>query len=249
MVHRNLTELYKDCFKARESYELAIAAFVSQGNKKRDRAASASPEPDKTPKEATFEQLEEGIQQVEQDIKAAINNLKGIKGKRKEHQESQLLVVRRLRQAFHKFGENARNIKSYVSLVPKSAGFGAGELICGGINIILKAAERYVAMDEHMESALHGIKEAMVHKAYVYERHEPDRHMHQLISELFAIIFAVLESLLKWIYQQGTGRFLGTRLPKLYPRNPTDDAQVWRFWERCSSQRRTAKSWQDSSLK
>ncbi|KAK3365918.1 hypothetical protein B0T24DRAFT_406056 [Lasiosphaeria ovina] len=119
-----------------------------------------------------------------------------------------MAVARGLRRAFHKFGENARDIKSYVSLVPKSAGFGAGGLICGGMNIILKAAERYVVMDEHLESGLRGIKEAMVHKAYENKRHEPDRRMHQLISELFAIIFAVLESLLRWVHHQGTGKAL-----------------------------------------
>ncbi|KAK1758204.1 hypothetical protein QBC47DRAFT_410917 [Echria macrotheca] len=212
----NLTEVYKDCLQARESYELAMDAFVSQGNKKGTKGTAL--EPNGTAKEATFEQLEEGIQQVERDIKAAVKNLKGIKSKRKERQESQLSVVQRLRKGFHKFGDNARNIKSYVSLVPKSAGFGAGGLICGGINIILKAAERYVLMDERMENAMYGIREAMVHKAYVYDRHEPDRRMHQLISELFAIIFGVLELLLKWVHQQGTGMaLLGAMLkPETY---------------------------------
>ena len=40
-----------------------------------------------------------------------------------------------------------------MSLVPESAGFGAGGLICEGINIVLKAAERYVAIDKHMGRA------------------------------------------------------------------------------------------------
>lgn len=153
----------------------------------------------------TFEQIEQGIEQI---VKSAVDKLHGVADDRKEHHKQQWLLVCGLRNAFHKFAENARNVRSYVSLLPKSAGFGLGGLICGGINIVLKAAERYVLMDKHMEHALRGIKEALVHKAFLFDRHEPDQRMHQSISGLFASIFAVLELLLRWVYQQATGRFL-----------------------------------------
>ncbi|KAH7110742.1 hypothetical protein EDB81DRAFT_926923 [Dactylonectria macrodidyma] len=205
----NLAELYKDCFKAKSSYELALDAFVAHKNKKRGNVTAPTSSPDApAPTETTFGKLEENIKQMEQDVKAAMDKLQDHKDERKARHEEQWLVVQGLRTAFHKFAENARNVRSYVSLVPKSAGFGLGEQICGGINIVLKAAERYEMMDKHMEHGLRAVKEALVHKAYTFARHEPDQRMHQLISELFASIFGVLESLLKWVYQQGTGMAL-----------------------------------------
>lgn len=209
----SIAELYRDCFKAKRSYQLALNAFIAHENKRGSAAASPKsspqtstpvPEPD-VPTEMSFRQLEEDIEQMGGDVDAAIEKLQDVKGERNERQQEHCRVVQGLRSCFHNFAENARNVKSYLSLVPKSAGFGLGGLICGGISIVLKAAERYVLMDKHMEAALAGIKEALVHKAYVFERHEPDQRLHRLVSGLFARIFGVLESLLEWVYQQGTG--------------------------------------------
>ena len=211
---RNLQELYKECFKARESYESALNIFKAYEDKKSaghgDATVSESQGPAQETEDSTrtFEQIDEDIKQMEKEVESAVDKLRGVKGERKQKQDQQWRIVRGLRDAFHNFGENARNVHSYVSLVPKSAGFGLGGLICGGINIVLKAAQRYVLMDKNMEHALKGIKDALVRKAYVFRRPEPDQRMHQLVSTLYASVFDVLELLLRWVYQQHTGAFL-----------------------------------------
>ncbi|KLU88801.1 hypothetical protein MAPG_07784 [Magnaporthiopsis poae ATCC 64411] len=132
----NLTKLYEDCFEARKSYQLALDAFIAHENKRGRAAASPTsssqtparaPEPD-MPTRMSPKQLEESIKQIGGDIDTALDKLQDVKGKRDTRQQEQFQVVRGLRRCFHKFADHARDVKSYVSLVPKSAGFGLGGL-------------------------------------------------------------------------------------------------------------------------
>jgi hypothetical protein len=208
---RNIAKLYKECLDARKSYEDALTAFQAY---RRKRGLDPSPEPSPSQevsttvvndREQTFEDIEESIKQIERSVEATVDQLHGAEDEKKQRHEQQWVVVKGLRIVFRKFAENARSVRSFVSLVPGDAGFGVAGLVCGGINVLLKAAEQHVLMDKHMEHALGVVQETIVHKAYRFHRQEPDDQMHRLISGLFAKIFAVLEKLLRWVHHRTSG--------------------------------------------
>lgn len=119
----------------------------------------------------------------------------------KPKQKTMASVLRRILTGFQ---ANSQVISSFASVVG-CAQFGAG--ILGGISLILKAAEKYQALEGNICKALEEIQRAMLNKAFGDHIHEGRIQqqyvgLHSRLSALGVAIFALLESLIQWIFQK-----------------------------------------------
>lgn len=138
------------------------------------------------------------VEDVERALVSTCNYLEKVQGQKEDKRKGKDLAGR-LRGAFAGFRQQAKNVQSFLSLLPASSEYAS--VICGGLAILLKAAESYEILEQSFHNALRKIKTALVDKAYVDEMHPPDAKMHGYISNLFASIFGVLEHLTQWVLQ------------------------------------------------
>lgn len=147
------------------------------------------------------------IEDVERALVSACDYLETIQQK-KEDSRKDKNVAGRLRGAFAGFRKQAKNVESFLSLLPASSEFAS--VICGGLAVLLKAAQSYEILEQTFHLALREIKIALVDKAYIDEMNPPDPRMHGFISDLFASIFSILELLMEWILQSNLSKYAAT---------------------------------------